>query len=222
VFYNTRMLCGVKICGVTSVTDAVVAAELGASAIGLNFYTKSPRCIDEATALEIINALPKNVVPYMLAVDESWHETLARVKRLRFTSWIQVHRTRHMACPDPNQCWMPAFPIKDQLSLESIDELLNRCREERRWAPTAVLVDAHVAGSFGGTGQTAPWDLVVGWRQSCSVNVILAGGLTPDNVALAIRTVRPYMVDVASGVESSPGKKDADKMRRFIDAARSA
>ena len=167
-------MCGVKICGVTSVADAVAAAELGAAAIGLNFYKKSPRSIDEPTALEIINALPKTVVTYMLAVDEPWEETLGRAKRLRFTSWIQVHRTPHLICPDPSQCWMPAFPIKDESSLESIDELLNRCREEGRWAPTAVLVDAHVAGSFGGTGRTAPWNVVAGWSQSQSINVVLA------------------------------------------------
>jgi len=216
------MMCGVKICGVTSVADAVAAAELGAAAIGLNFYKKSPRCIDEPTAREIINGLPKTVVPYMLAVDEPWQETLGRAKRLAFTSWIQVHRTPHSICPDSSQAWMPAFPIEDESSLESINELLDRCRREPSSAPTAVLVDAYVAGSFGGTGRTAPWNVVAAWSQSHSVDVVLAGGLSPDNVAHAIRTVRPYMVDVASGVESSPGKKDVDKIRRFIDAVRSA
>jgi phosphoribosylanthranilate isomerase len=82
-----------------------------------------------------------------------------------------------------------------------------------------VLIDAHVPGQYGGTGRTAPWELLAGW--DAGVPLILAGGLTPENVAAAVRAVRPYGVDVASGVESSPGRKDADKMRRFIDAVRS-
>ncbi len=84
--------------------------------------------------------------------------------------------------------------------------------------PSAILVDAHVAGQYGGTGQTAPWHLLADFKPG--VPLILAGGLTPDNVADAIRIVRPYAVDVASGVESRPGKKDPDKLRRFIDAVR--
>ena len=86
--------------------------------------------------------------------------------------------------------------------------------------PPAILTDAHVPGMFGGTGQTSPWHLLADFHPG--VPLILAGGLTPDNVADAIRIVRPYAVDVASGVESSPGKKDADKVRRFIDAVRAA
>jgi phosphoribosylanthranilate isomerase len=93
-----------------------------------------------------------------------------------------------------------------------------------RWAsagvtPAAILVDAHVPGQFGGTGKTAPWHLLADFKPN--VPLILAGGLTPENVAEAIRIVRPYAVDVTSGVEASPGKKDADKTRRFINAVRS-
>jgi phosphoribosylanthranilate isomerase len=222
VFYNKRMPCGVKICGVTSVADAVAAAKLGADVIGLNFYKNSPRCIDEATALEIVKELPTDVDAYILAVDEPWTVSLDRAKRLGFAPWIQVHRAEHVVCPDRNQFWMPAFSVKDEASLQSIEEFLNRCRQEGEWAPTAVLVDAHVPGSFGGTGQTAPWEILAEWTQAKNnINVFLAGGLTPDNVAQAIRTVRPHMVDVASGVECSPGKKDIEKMRRFIDVVRS-
>jgi len=214
------MPCGVKICGVTSVADAVAAAELGAEAIGLNFYQHSPRCIDEATALGIVSELPNHVDAYILVVNEPWDVSLARAKRLRLSSWIQVHRDEHIPCPDYDQHWLPAFSVKDESSLRMIETFLEHCRRTRQWAPTAVLVDAHVPGSFGGTGQPAPWEILAGWNPG--VRIILAGGLTPDNVAHAIRTVRPHMVDVASGVESSPGKKDIDKMRRFIDAARSS
>ena len=86
--------------------------------------------------------------------------------------------------------------------------------------PSAILLDAYVEGQDGGTGTTAPWDLIADYRPG--VPVILAGGLTPDNVALAVRTVRPWAVDVASGVESEPGRKDPEKMRRFVEAARAA
>ncbi len=209
-----------KICGITSVADALAAADCGADAIGLNFYKKSPRCIDEAMAIEILAALPAEIDAYLLAVDEPWNDSLARTERLGRSNWIQVHRDRHVACPDRNQHWMPAFGVKDESSLLAIREFFDRCYRGRKRAPTAILVDAAVPGSFGGTGQVAPWELLAGWSPGIDINVFLAGGLTPDNVAQAIRTVCPYMVDVASGVESSPGKKDIDKMRRFIDAVR--
>ena len=106
-----------------------------------------------------------------------------------------------------------AFRVKDRASLAEIERYVAMC-------PTigAVLVDAHVEGQFGGTGQPAPWELLADFRPG--VPLILAGGLTPENVAAAIRIVRPYGVDVASGVESSPRRKDPDKVRRFIDAVR--
>ena len=110
-------------------------------------------------------------------------------------------------------------PVRDAGDLENLSAYLERCRA-RQQLPSAVLVDAHVAGQFGGTGQTAPWDLLADFQPG--VPVILAGGLTPDNVATAIRRVRPYAVDVASGVESTPGRKDPEKVRRFIEAARGA
>jgi phosphoribosylanthranilate isomerase len=100
-----------------------------------------------------------------------------------------------------------------------VEAYLAACREAGT-LPPAVLVDAHVPGEYGGTGRVAPWDLLADWRPT--VPLILAGGLTPDSVAAAIRRVRPFAVDVASGVESVPGRKDAEKMRRFIGEARAA
>jgi phosphoribosylanthranilate isomerase len=88
------------------------------------------------------------------------------------------------------------------------------------WAPRAILIDGYQKGLLGGTGQTAPWELLANYRPD--VPLILAGGLTPENVAEAVRVVRPYGIDVASGVESGPGLKDVDKIKRFIDNARSA
>ena len=105
------------------------------------------------------------------------------------------------------------------MDLQGIARYLDRCRS-LELLPAAVLVDAHVSGQYGGTGQTLPWDLLADFRPG--VPLILAGGLTPENVAEAVRLVRPYAVDVASGVELSPGRKDAEKMRRFIGSAREA
>ncbi len=100
--------------------------------------------------------------------------------------------------------------------MQGITAYLARCRDQGG-LPRAILVDARVAGLHGGTGRTAPWDLLEGFRPG--VPLILAGGLTPDNVAEAVRRIRPDVVDVASGVETSPGRKDADMMRRFVDNA---
>jgi phosphoribosylanthranilate isomerase len=114
---------------------------------------------------------------------------------------------------------IPAFPVHDRQSLVEITRYLALCRDLGH-VPAAVLVDAHAPGRYGGTGQTAPWDLLADFRPG--VPLILAGGLTPDNVAEAVRIVRPYGVDVASGVEQSPGHKDPDRMRRFVANAREA
>jgi phosphoribosylanthranilate isomerase len=215
------MECRVKICGVTSVADALAAVNLGADAIGLNFYERSPRRVDEATAAEIVTALPPHTEVVVLAVEEPWLETFARVRRLQGVKRVQVHRSVPEPWPGKDSIsWLPAFPVKDESSLRAIEAFLQRCRREGAHAPSAVLLDAHRPGSFGGTGQVAPWELLAGWEPG--VDVILAGGLTSENVGQAIRTVRPAMVDVASGVESSPGRKDVDKMKRFIAAARTA
>ena len=111
------------------------------------------------------------------------------------------------------------FQVGEHSHLENITRYLDACREQGH-CPAAILVDGLVAGEYGGTGKTAPWQLLANFRPG--VPVILAGGLTPENVGEAIRLVRPYGIDVASGVESGPGIKDVEKMRRFIDNAREA
>lgn len=207
----------VKVCGVTSVADAQMVAELGADAIGLNFYPRSPRRIDEAMAAQILDVIPSAVTPVALSVDEPWHAALERRRKLSAIKWLQVHGLELTPCPTDDP-WVPAFSIKDQESISKIAEFLSRCRDAKSM-PVAILVDAHMPGSFGGTGQVAPWHLLSEFDPG--VPLILAGGLTPENVADAVRTVRPWMVDVASGIESSPGKKDRGKVERFIDAAHS-
>lgn len=207
----------VKICGVTTVADAALAAQLGADFIGLNFYAQSPRCVAPAAAAEICRGLPESAQPVGVFVNE----TIAHVRQILGPIGIRIGQMHgaHGENLMPGCQWIPAFSIRDASSLVSITSCLKRLRSGGE-APFAILVDAHVPGQYGGTGQTAPWHLLADFKPP--VPLILAGGLTPENVAEAIRIVRPFAVDVASGVESSPGKKDSDKMRRFIDAVRAS
>ena len=208
----------VKICGVKTAADALVAVRFGADAIGLNFHPPSPRCVTELIAREIIAALPPFVEPVLLSVNEEWSVILERVARLPGAGLVQIHGDRLTPPPPGAEIrWMPALPVRDADSLRAIGAFLDECRASGSRMPSAVLVDAHVPGQYGGTGQVAPWDLLRSFAPG--VPVVLAGGLTPDNVFAAIEATRPFAVDVASGVESSPGVKDAEKVRRFVSEA---
>lgn len=210
----------IKICGITNAEDGRLASSLGADAVGLNFYPPSPRSVREEQAALIVQSLPPFVTPVALFVNESW-ESMARIlDRLRFIKTVQWHGERHEPIP---ASWpyrvIAAFAVRSADSLLQVREYLGRCEKAGR-LPDALLLDGHAPGVYGGTGQPAPWKLLADFQ--AQVPIILAGGLTPDNVAQAVSIVKPWAVDVASGVESSPGKKDADKMRRFITAAREA
>jgi phosphoribosylanthranilate isomerase len=214
----------VKICGVTNVEDAFRAAALGADAVGLNFHPGSPRCIDLATAAAIVRELPLFTRAVGVFVNKSASELAAYFAPLGLNRWI--HTIQWHGDNDKREigCWWPdeviaAFQVQDEASLDFISRYLTQCRAMEE-LPAAILVDAQVPGQHGGTGQTAPWELLASFRPG--VPLILAGGLTPENVAEAVRIVRPYAVDVASGVEENPRRKDADKMRRFIANARAA
>jgi phosphoribosylanthranilate isomerase len=209
----------VKICGVTSPEDARQAVQLGADAIGLNFYEGSPRCVESSVAQGILRELLPFVSAVGVFVETSLRsiiETIGGLGRINVIQW-------HGKNPESSACFpyhfIPAFAVRDAASLEAIQRYLAACRSVNR-LPSALLLDGYAAGQHGGTGQTAPWQLLASFQSG--VPIILAGGLTPENVADAIRLVRPYGVDVASGVESAPGRKDADKMRRFIANAREA
>lgn len=208
----------VKICGVTTPADAELAARLGADALGLNFYPRSPRCLSDAQARAILNVLPASVEALGLFVNEPLHHVEREAARLGLRA-VQLHGVHTEAVPAAPLRFVPAFSVRDAASLDAITAYLERLRAVGA-VPAAVLVDAHVPGSHGGTGQTAPWHLLADFDPG--VPLILAGGLTPENVAAAIRTVRPAGVDVASGVESTPGVKDAEKLRRFIAEALAA
>ncbi len=209
----------VKICGVTTELDAGQAATLGADAIGLNFYKGSPRCIGPSAAQRILRELPPLVAAAGVFVDAPLRlvfELLADLPRINIIQWHGKDR-------ELNDCFpyhlIAAFPVRDAASLQAIERYLDACRGVGR-LPSALLLDGHAPGQHGGTGQKAPWQLLESFRPG--VPIILAGGLTPDNVSEAIRIVRPYGVDVASGVENAPGRKDAEKMRRFLANAREA
>ena len=209
----------IKICGLTTPEDARLAAELGADALGFNFYPKSKRYLAPEKAQSIIRDLPPFVDPVALFVNEPVPQILHCVKSLPTVHTLQLHGDAIEPIADSAYRFIPAFPVRDDRSLQTILDYLSQCQTQGR-LPTAVLVDAHVPGEYGGTGQTAPWKLLAEFHPP--VPLILAGGLTPENVAEAVRLVRPYAVDVASGVESSPGRKDPDKMKQFIDNARKA
>ncbi len=201
----------VKICGITSVEDALAAAEAGADAVGLMFYEKSPRFVALETAAAIVRALPPHVARVGVFVNASEAAVGEAIAACGLTI-LQFHGEE-----TPEYCrsfpvmTMKAFRVKDAKSLDLLPE----------YATDAWLLDAYAAGALGGTGERFNWDLAVA-SQKLGRPIFLAGGLTPENVAEAVRQVRPFGVDVSSGVESAPGKKDAAKVRAFIAAAKGA
>jgi phosphoribosylanthranilate isomerase len=214
----------VKICGVTRPEDAELAIRLGADAIGLNFFPQSPRHVSEERAVEIVHALPPLTTPVAVFVDPTLEQLNYWWTRLAVRTF-QLHGF-DLAALAPTfgaMSWagILAQSVSDADDLEKITTLVRDWRTGAKDLPDpAVLVDARVEGLHGGTGRTVPWPLLKGFDPGAPL--LLAGGLTPENVAEAVRTVRPYAVDVASGVESSPGVKDAEKLRRFIGNAREA
>jgi phosphoribosylanthranilate isomerase len=209
----------IKICGVTNADDCRLAAALGADAVGFNFYPLSPRYIHPGLAESILQDLPPFVEPVGLFVDQPLLAVISQLRSLAAIRSIQWHGMN----PEPGDAYpfryIPAFAVGEEKHLSEITRFLAACRELGKM-PAAVLVDARVPGLHGGTGRTLPWHLLAEFRPG--VPLILAGGLTPENVAEAIGIVRPYAVDVASGVEAAPGRKDAKRLRRFIGNAREA
>lgn len=204
----------VKICGITSPEDAQLAFDAGADAIGLNFFNQSPRYVSPERAAAIIRGLPPFLDTVGVFVQMRVRQACAVAYQLGLGGIQLFGELDDLEDSFPFRR-IAAFRIQDRASLPNIEEYLRRAPR-----PAAVLVDAYVAGQWGGTGRTAPWEVIREFRPG--VPLILAGGLTPDNVAEAIRQVRPAAVDVASGVESSPGRKDAELLRRFVAAAKSA
>jgi phosphoribosylanthranilate isomerase len=208
----------IKICGVTTPEDVAACGAAGADAVGVNFFPGSSRFVDPRQAPPLLRAVPPWVDAVGVFVEQPLRQVYAIAYQLGLRS-VQWHGSQLDADDSFPFRLIPAARVRDRESLDRVTEVLARCRSAG-WSPAALLVDAYVEGQHGGTGVVAPWRLLADFRPG--VPVILAGGLTPENVADAVRAVRPYGVDVASGVESAPGRKDPDKVRRFIDNARSA
>jgi phosphoribosylanthranilate isomerase len=199
----------VKICGVTNVADALVAAAAGADMIGLNFYADSPRFISVPTAAEISRALPPFVLRVGVFVNPA-EELVMRAIGECHLSLLQFHGDEPSDfCTQFGLMSVKALRVQNAESLKQLEN----------FNTDAFLLDAHSKSGFGGTGEKFNWDLAVE-AQKFGKPIFLAGGLTPENVAEAIRQVRPFAVDVSSGVESVPGKKDAAKVKAFIEAVR--
>jgi phosphoribosylanthranilate isomerase len=210
----------VKICGVTRVDDALACAAVGVEWIGLNFHPGSPRFIDQAQAAKIILALPASVTAVGVFVDRPAGEVADLAKQLGLAV-VQLHG--HEPPEDllvlRNVQVVRAFRLKCASDWSGVSDYLARAQAMGR-LPDAILIDAYVAGQSGGTGATVASD-VLGCIPPLP-RLILAGGLTPENVAAKIALVRPWMVDIASGVEFAPGRKDPAKVAAFVQAARSA
>jgi phosphoribosylanthranilate isomerase len=200
----------VKICGITNVTDAKAAARLGADALGFNF-AMGPRKITPERAKAIIAALPPLVTPVGLFVDEDV-ERVREVCAFCGIGTVQLHGDETPRYLDKLHGLriIKAFRVRDE------DDI----RRLARYRADAYLLDTFVPGVQGGTGQTFRWDIA---REAHPHGpIIIAGGLTPENVREAIQVAQPYGVDVASGVESEPGRKDRKLMAAFIRAAKLA
>jgi phosphoribosylanthranilate isomerase len=200
----------VKICGITNASDAMAAVDAGADALGFMFFENSKRNVSPAAAAEIIRELP----PFVSKVGVFVNPTLEFVRRVIEAAHIDT--LQFHGDEEPHFCAqfalkvIKAFRIKDAASLPA-------CLPYRDYA---WLLDSYVDGALGGTGVAFDWN-VAAEATKLSRMIILAGGLKVETVADAVRRVRPYAVDVSSGVESGPGKKDHAKMRAFIAAAKS-
>ena len=203
----------IKICGITNLDDALAAADLGVDFLGFVFSEKSPRQIKIKNAIAIIKSLPSSVSTVGLFVDQEELAVKMIFDKCRL-DYFQFHGGE-----SPDYCKrikekgkvIKAFRIKGE---QSIEDLANYDVE-------MYLLDGYNEDKFGGTGAVFDWDLAVKAKKY-DRPIIIAGGLNPENVARALQKVRPYGVDVSSGVEKSPGKKDTQLMKKFIQQVRSA
>ena len=200
----------VKICGITSAEDALAAVEAGADALGFVFVPGTPRLVHPETAERIVAGLPPFVTAVGVFVDQPLEEVLRIAARCNLQA-VQLHGDE----PEAFSRRIPLKVIKAVRVREAPD-----LRPIGTYPAHAFLLDAFVEGQAGGTGTPISWDLAV--QAKGHAPIILSGGLRPETVGLAVRRVRPYGVDVSSGVEMRPGRKDHQKVREFIAAVRQA
>lgn len=202
----------VKICGITNLDDAMAVVDFRADALGFVFFKGSPRYISPDDAGAIIRRLPSFITTVGVFVNESTDQIEETIK-LTGIDVVQLHGDEPPEmCNNISRRIIKAIRVK---SLESLDPLKNY--KDR---VSAFLLDTFTPDILGGTGQIFNWDIAIDAKQFGKI--ILAGGLTPDNIAKAVRRVRPYGVDVSSGIESEKGKKDHKKMKLFIERAKGA
>ena len=203
----------VKICGITNLEDALFAVEAGADALGFNFYPPSPRYIAPEDARRIIDEMPSTTFCVGVFVNEESPAAVARLAGMSGVGAVQLHGDE-----SPEFC----AALKKQRVIKALRVGKDFVPEHAaRYPVESILLDAFCASERGGTGETFDWALARKTREAVA-QLYLAGGLTPENVADAIRLVRPWGVDVCSGVEAAPGRKDAVKLRAFIAAAKAA
>jgi phosphoribosylanthranilate isomerase len=201
----------VKICGITNAADALAAVDAGANLLGFNFYVKSARRITEDEAAKIRPRLPKEVDAVGIFVNTPTADVAALCKSLELDA-AQLHGEESAETVAELASSVPvvkAFRVDPDFDLKILNDYPGAF---------AFLFDAALTGQYGGTGRTTDWDAAR--RAATKHRIILAGGLKVENVAAAVRIVRPYGIDVASGVESKPGKKDHGRLREFIQEVR--
>ncbi len=200
----------VKICGITSTSDAQAAVQAGADCLGFNFYAKSPRCVDVRSCMKIIEMLVREH-PAVLKIGVFVNMPVLQVLAVMQSCQLDLAQLHGDEPPDMLRQMGPR-------AFKAYRGVPAKVNGFLRVDPPACLVDASVKGTYGGTGVTADWDSAA--ELAKRIPLFLAGGLTPENVADAVSQVQPWGVDTASGVEVRPGVKDAAKMKDFVQAVR--
>ncbi len=200
----------VKICGITNLEDALLAVDYGADALGFVFFKKSPRYISPAKAKAIIKRLPPFITCVGVFVNEKKKE-IEKISEQTGINAIQLHGDE-----PPRTCRISGYPITKAVRVKSLEnlELLSKYKD----CVSSFLLDTYTPEKYGGTGQIFNWDIAVEAKRFG--RIILAGGLTAENIEKAIRFVHPYAVDVSSGVEAEKGIKDHKKIKAFIEKAK--
>jgi phosphoribosylanthranilate isomerase len=201
----------IKICGITNLADAQAAIAAGADALGFNFYRRSPRFIKPEIASEIIAQLPQSVLTVGVFVNESEPAQVALMAEQSRVAAVQLHGEE-----SPDYC----AALTGRLVIKALRVGDSFTPEQAvRYRTHAILLDAYSPSAHGGTGRSFDWSLARRTRELVG-RLFLAGGLTPENVGAALAAVRPFAVDVCSGVEAAPGQKDVAKLRAFVAAVR--
>lgn len=203
----------VKICGITNLEDALTATEAGADALGFILYLKSKRFIKAKDVRKITLNLPPFILKVGVFVNEDPRNVL-EILSYAHLDFAQLHGEE-----TPEECEyiganrvIKVFRLKEVSEVEKIEHYIGKIR--------AILLDTYSKDSYGGTGKTFNWEIAKAVKERFDIPVILSGGLNPENVAKAIREVNPYAVDVSSGVETEPGKKDKEKVFQFVKVAK--